>query len=447
LVTFAGCDKTLPGMMMAMVRLNLPSIFVYGGAALPGRWHGRDVTVLDAYEAVGAVMAGDMTPKDLDELEHACLPTLGACPGQFSANTMAMVSETMGLALPGSATMPAVAKERGAIAREAGRVVMERLKAGGPLPRELVTRKSLENACAAVAATGGSTNAGLHIPAIAHEAGIRFSLDDLARVSRRTPLIADMKPGGRFLSKDLHAVGGVYAVLKELLRRGVLHGDALTIYGTTLESELRGHPGADGEVVRKTPILESGGIVVLKGNLCPDGALIKVAGLKSQRFEGIARVFECEEDCADVVRRRAYAAGDVLVIRNEGPRGGPGMREMLGVTALIYGQGMGEKVALFTDGRFSGATRGMMVGYVSPEAAVGGPLALVKNGDRITIDGAKGTATLHVAKAELERRRKRWKPRANPAGRSGALEKYSQLVGSAFTGAVTHSGGGRGRRK
>ncbi len=447
LVTFAGCDKTLPGMMMAMVRLNLPSIFVYGGAALPGRWHGRDVTVLDAYEAVGAVMAGDMTPKDLDELEHVCLPTLGACPGQFSANTMAMVSETMGLALPGSATMPAVAKERGAIAREAGRVVMERVKAGGPLPRDLVTRKSLENACAAVAATGGSTNAGLHIPAIAHEAGIRFSLDDLARVSRRTPLIADMKPGGRFLSKDLHAVGGVYAVLKELLRRGVLHGDALTIYGTTLESELRGHPGADGEVVRRTPILESGGIVVLKGNLCPDGALIKVAGLKSQRFEGAARVFECEEDCADVVRRRAYAAGDVLVIRNEGPRGGPGMREMLGVTALIYGQGMGEKVALFTDGRFSGATRGMMVGYVSPEAAVGGPLALVKNGDRITIDGAKGMATLHVAKVELERRRKRWKPRTNPAGRSGALEKYAQLVGSAFTGAVTHSGGGRGRRK
>ena len=443
LVTFAGCDKTLPGMMMAMVRLNLPSLFVYGGAALPGRWHGKDVTVLDAYEAVGAVMAGDMKAKDLDELEHLCLPTLGSCPGQFSANTMAMVSETLGLALPGSATMPAVAKERGAIAREAGRVVMDVLKKGGPLPRQLVTKKSLENACAAVAATGGSTNAGLHIPAIAHEAGIRFSLDDLARVSRRTPLIADMKPGGRFLSKDLHAIGGVYAVLKELLKRGVLHGDCLTIFGTTLESELRGHPGADGEVVRKTPILESGGIVVLKGNLCPDGALIKVAGLKSQFFEGIARVFECEEDCAEVVRKRAYKAGDVLVIRNEGPRGGPGMREMLGVTALIYGQGMGEKVALFTDGRFSGATRGMMVGYVSPEAAVGGPLALVKNGDRITIDAEKGLATLQVSEPELARRRKRWKATTPAHGISGALEKYAKQVGSAFTGAVTHSGGKR----
>jgi dihydroxy-acid dehydratase len=441
LVTFAGCDKTLPGMMMAMVRLNLPSVFVYGGAALPGRWRGKDVTVLDAYEAVGAVMAGDLEESELDELEHVCLPTLGSCPGQFSANTMAMVSETLGLALPGSATMPAVASGRGGVAREAGRVVMDLLKKNGPRPRDLVTKKSLENACAAVAATGGSTNAGLHIPAIAHEAGIRFSLDDLARISRRTPLIGDMKPGGRFLSKDLHEVGGVYTVLRELLKRGVLHGDCLTIFGTTLESELRGHPGADGEVVRKEPILATGGLVVLKGNLCPDGALIKVAGLKSQSFEGRARVFECEEDCAEVVRARRYKAGEVLVIRNEGPRGGPGMREMLGVTALIYGQGMGEKVALFTDGRFSGATRGMMVGYTSPEAAVGGPLALVKDGDRISIDCTKGTATLHVAAAELARRRKRWKVPNPPAGRSGALEKYAQLVGSAFTGAVTHSGG------
>jgi len=443
LVAFAGCDKTLPGMMMAMVRLNLPSVFQYGGAALPGQWRGRDVTVLDAYEAVGAVMAGELKRAELDELEHLCLPTLGACPGQFSANTMAMVSETLGLALPGSATMPAVDAARAGVAHEAGRLVMDLVKRGGPRPRELVTRKSLENACAAVAATGGSTNAGLHIPAIAHEAGIRFSLDDLARVSRRTPLIADMKPGGRFLSKDLHAVGGVYAVLKELLKRGVLHGDCLTIYGTTLEAELRGHPGADGEVVRKVPLLATGGIVVLKGNLCPDGALLKVAGLKSLRFEGVARVFECEEACADVVRRRAYKAGEVLVIRNEGPRGGPGMREMLGVTALIYGQGMGEKVALFTDGRFSGATRGMMVGYASPEAAAGGPLALVKSGDRITIDAVRGAATLHVPVAELARRRRRWKARPNPAGRSGALEKYAKLVGSAFTGAVTHSGGKR----
>jgi dihydroxy-acid dehydratase len=439
LVTLAGCDKTLPGMMMAMVRLNLPAVFLYGGAALPGRWHGRDVTVLGCYEAVGGVYAGTVTRAELDELEHVCLPGLGSCPGQFTANTMGMVSETLGLALPGSSTMPAVADQRLAQAREAGRVAMEILKKGGPLPRDLVTRKSLENACAAVAATGGSTNAGLHIPAIAHEAGIRFSLDDLARVSRRTPLVADMKPGGKYLAKDLHAVGGVYAVLKELLRRGALHGDCLTIYGGTLEQALRDHPGADGEVVRKEPLLATGGIVVLKGNLSPQGALIKVAGLESLQFEGTARVFDSEEACVEVVRKRAYKAGDVLVIRYEGPRGGPGMREMLGVTALLYGQGMGEKVALITDGRFSGATRGMMIGYVSPEAAVGGPLALVKNGDRISIDAAKGRMTLDVPAAELARRAKRVKP-PRRAPLSGALEKYAALVGSAFSGAVTHSG-------
>jgi len=440
LVAFAGCDKTLPGMMMAMVRLNLPSVFMYGGSATPGRWKGRDVTVLDTFEAVGAVMAGDMQQSELDKLERVCLPTLGSCPGQFTANTMAMVSETLGLALPGSATMPAMAKERAATAREAGRVVMELLRTGGPLPRDLVTKKSLENACAAVAATGGSTNAGLHIPAIAHEAGIRFSLDDLARISKKTPLIADMKPGGRFLAKDLHAVGGVYNVLKVLLERGALHGDCLTIFGTTLEQELSDHPGADGEVVRQVPILDTGGIVVLKGNLAPDGALIKVAGLKSLKFTGRARVFDCEEDCAAVVAKRAYSEGDVLVIRYEGPKGGPGMREMLGVTALIYGQGMGEKVALLTDGRFSGATRGMMIGYVSPEAGVGGPLALVKDGDTIVIDGKAGKLTLNVSEAELAKRRKAWQPPKRER-LSGALEKYAALVGPANLGAVTHSGG------
>ena len=446
LVTFAGCDKTLPGMMMAMVRLNLPSVFVYGGAALPGTWRGRDVTVLDTYEAVGAVMAGDMGRAELDQLERVCLPTLGSCPGQFTANTMAMVSETLGLALPGSATMPAVAKERLGQAREAGRLVMDLLRNGGPLPRELVTRKSLENACAAVAATGGSTNAGLHIPAIAHEAGVRFSLDDLARVSKRTPLIADLKPGGRFLAKDLHAVGGVYAVLKELLRRGALHGDCMTIFGTTLEQELKGHPGADGAVLRNEPLAASGGVVLLKGNLCPDGALIKVAGLRSLTFEGVARVFDSEEACADVVRRRRYKAGDVLVIRYEGPKGGPGMREMLGVTALIYGQGMGEKVALLTDGRFSGATRGMMIGHLSPEAAAGGPLALVRDGDRIRIDARKAVLSLCVPAAELARRRRAWKP-LQRAALSGVLEKYASQVGSAFWGAVTHSGGLAKRRR
>jgi dihydroxy-acid dehydratase len=443
LVTFAGCDKTLPGMMMAMARLNLPSVFVYGGAALPGRKDGRDITVLDTYEAVGAVLSGQMPESELKALEDSCIPTLGSCPGQFTANTMAMVSETLGLALPGSATLPAVSDLRPALSREAGKRVMELLGRGGPLPRDLVTKKSLENACAAVAATGGSTNAALHIPAIAHEAGIRFTLDDFARVAKRTPLIADMKPGGRFLAKDLHAVGGVYVVLKALLSHGALHGDCLTIYGTTLEAELTKRPEADGEVVRKEPITKSGGLVVLKGNLAPGGALIKVAGLKSLVFEGRARVFDSEEACSEVIKERQYRAGDVLVIRYEGPRGGPGMREMLGVTALIYGQGMGEKVALLTDGRFSGATRGMMIGYVSPEAAAGGPLAIVRNGDRIRIDAASGTLDLMISKTDLMERMKSIRPKKREA--RGVLEKYAALVGPANLGAVTHSGPGKRR--
>jgi dihydroxy-acid dehydratase len=306
------------------------------------------------------------------------------------------------------------------------------------LPGDLITKKSLENACAAVAATGGSTNAALHIPAIAHEVGIRFTMDDFARVAKRTPLIADMKPGGRFLAKDLHAVGGVYSVLKALLTHGSLHGECLTLFGTTLESELQKRPEGDGTVVRKEPIMKTGGLVVLKGNLAPDGALIKVAGLKSLVFEGRARVFDSEEACSEVVKKRKYREGDVLVIRYEGPRGGPGMREMLGVTALLYGQGMGEKVALITDGRFSGATRGMMIGYVCPEAASGGALSLVKNGDRIRIDAARGTLDLLVGKAELRKRKARAPKRPRL---SGALEKYAAQVGSAHLGAVTHGGG------
>ena len=437
LVGFAGCDKTLPGLLMAMVRLNLPAVFVYGGAALPGKWKGRDVTVLDTYEAVGAVMAGDMAAADLEGLEHVCLPSLGSCPGQFTANTMAMVSETLGLAPPGSATLPAVASERADVARHAGRTVMQVLERGGPLPRDLVTKKSLENACAAVAATGGSTNAALHIPAIAHEAGIRFTLDDFARVAKRTPLLADMKPGGQFLAKDLHAAGGVSAVLKSLLTRGRLHGECLTLSGKTLEEVLREHAGADGKVVRREPIAETGGVVVLKGNLAPHGALIKVAGLKTRVFDGPARVFDSEEACAEVVKQRAYRPGEVLVIRYEGPKGGPGMREMLGITALLYGQGMGEKVALLTDGRFSGATRGMMIGYVSPEAAAGGPLGLVRNGDRIHIDAARAELTLRVPAGELKKRKAKAPRRA---ALSGVLEKYAAQVGSAHLGAVTHSG-------
>ena len=374
LVTFAGCDKTLPGMMMAMTRLNLPAVFVYGGAALPGSWRGKEVTVLDTYEAVGAVIAGEMKPAELEQLEQVCLPTLGSCPGQFTANTMAMVSETLGLALPGSATLPAVDSHRKELARKAGETVMHVLNNGGPLPRELVTRKSLENAAAAVAATGGSTNAALHLPAIAHEAGIRFTLDDFARVAKRTPLIADMKPGGRFLAKDLHAAGGVFTVLKELLNRGVLHGECLTLSGNSLGRELEKHAGADGNVVRKEPILKTGGIVVLKGNLAPDGALLKVAGLKSLVFEGPARVFDSEEACLSAILAGSIHAGDVVVIRYEGPKGGPGMREMLAPTAALIGAGLGDSVGLITDGRFSGGTHGLVVGHVAPEAAVGGPL-------------------------------------------------------------------------
>ncbi len=441
LVGFAGCDKTLPGMMMAMVRLNCPSVFMYGGAMLPGRWGGEDVTILTAYEAVGKVLTGEMDEGELRELELACAPTVGSCPGQFTANTMAMVSETLGLALPGSAMMPAVYSQRLALARRAGRRAAEILRDGGPLPRDLVTRRSLENAAAAVAATGGSTNAGLHLPAIAHEAGIRFTLDDVAEVFARTPLLADLQPGGRYLAVDLHRAGGVDRVLKALLDGGHLHGDTLALDGRTLAERLADAPGPDGQIVRaaSSPIHPSGGVVVLKGNLAPDGALIKVAGLRSRVFEGRARVFEGEEACFEAVKARRYAAGDVLVIRNEGPQGGPGMREMLGVTALVYGQGMGEQVALLTDGRYSGATRGMKIGYVGPEAAAGGPIALLRDGDPIRIDGDARRLDVLVDDAELARRREALATRERPR-LAGVLEKYARLVGPACLGAVTHSG-------
>jgi dihydroxy-acid dehydratase len=441
LVGFAGCDKTLPGIMMAMVRLNAPSVFVYGGAMLPGRWRGSDATVLTAYEGVGAALAGAMTEADLASLERACAPTVGSCPGQFTANTMAMVSEALGLALPGSAMLPAVYSERLALARRAGKRVMEILANGGPLPRDLVTRKSLENAAAVVAATGGSTNAGLHLPAIAHEAGLRFTMDDVAEVFARTPLLADLQPGGRYLAADVHASGGTDAVLKALLDGGQLHGDTLTLSGRTMAEQLAHHRGPDGEVVRPAaqPLSPTGGVVMLRGNLAPDGALIKVAGLKTLIFEGRARVFEGEEACAAAVRERRYQESEVLIIRNEGPKGGPGMREMLGVTALLYGQGMGEKVALVTDGRFSGATRGMMVGYVGPEAAAGGPIALVRDGDPIRIDCAARSIDLLIPEAELAARRAAHVPR--PTERlAGVLEKYARLVGPAREGAVTHAG-------
>ena len=441
LVGFAGCDKTLPAMMMAMVRLNCPSVFVYGGAMLPGRLRGRDVTVLTAYEGVGRVLANSMSEGELSELERACAPTVGSCPGQFTANTMAMVSETLGLAPPGSAMLPAVYSQRLALARRAGRRVTEILRDGGPLPRDLVTRKSLENAAAAVAATGGSTNAGLHLPAIAHEAGIGFSLDDVAQVFARTPLLADLQPGGKYLALDLFRAGGTDAVLRALLDGGYLNGEALTLSGATLSQHLAAQAEPDGEVVRPAsrPLNASGGLVMLRGNLAPEGALIKIAGLSRLTFEGRARVFDSEEACMAAVAARQYQEAEALIIRYEGPRGGPGMREMLGVTALIYGQGMGEKVALITDGRFSGATRGMMVGYVGPEAELGGPIALARTGDGVKIDCAAGTIDLMVEAAELAARRAAL-PSRPPQPLAGVLEKYAKLVGPARLGATTHSG-------
>ncbi|HWI28996.1 MAG TPA: dihydroxy-acid dehydratase [Stellaceae bacterium] len=441
LVGFAGCDKTLPGVMMGMVRVNTPAVFLYGGSALPGRWRGRDVSVLDSYEGVGAVMTGAMTESELAGLEAVCLPTIGACAGQFTANTMAMASEALGLAPLGSAMLPAVHALRPALARAAGERVMAVLHCGGPLPRELVTRESLANAAALVAATGGSTNAALHLPAIAHEAGIRFTLAEIGAIWRRTPLIADLRPAGRFHAADVHAVGGVPVLLKELLRGGYIEGGVPTLGGRSLAEEIDAAPPPDGTVVRRLEdaLLPTGGVAVLTGNLCPEGALLKVAGLRNPVFEGRARVFDCEEDCMAVVAARGYAEGDVIIVRYEGPRGGPGMREMLGVTALIYGQGMGEKVALLTDGRFSGATRGMCIGHAGPEAAVGGTLALVEDGDAIRIDGAAGIIELRVAEDELARRRAYWRPPERPR-LSGLLQKYAASVGPAHLGAVTHDG-------
>ena len=441
LIGFGGCDKTLPGVMMGMLRCNVPSIFIYGGSALPGRFQGKTLTVLDSYEAVGSFMIGEIDQATLAGIERACLPTIGACAGQFTANTMAMVSEAMGLTIPNVSMIPGVYPERAQAARRAGRLVMDMLERSGPLPRDIVTRKSLENGAAIVAATGGSTNAALHLPAIANEAGISFTIDDVGEVFARTPLIGNLRPGGKYTAKDVYDVGGAAVVIRELVESGHVDGTCLTITGRTIAEEYGGANAPDGEVIFNSakPIMRDGGVAVLKGNLCPDGAVIKVAGLKSLLFEGRARVFEDEESCVEAVRNRNYAAGEVLVIRNEGLVGGPGMREMLGVTALIYGQGMGEKVALITDGRFSGATRGMCIGYVSPESFVGGPLALVQSGDPIRIDAAARRMDLLVDGGELARRRGAWTPRP-PRHRAGALAKYARLVGQAPGGAVTHGG-------
>ena len=439
-----GCDKNLPGLMMGMLRCNVPAVFVHGGAALPGHWQGRDTHVGETYETIGKVLAGEESEASLRRLAQACLPTAGACAGQFTANTMGMVSEALGLAPIGSSMVPAVYSERAPLLRRAAAALMRAVMADAPKPRDIVTRAALENACAVVSATGGSTNAALHLPAIAHEAGVRFTLADAARVFARTPLIADLQPGGRYLARDLHHVGGAGVVLRVLLEAGLLDGSALTITGGTLAEALAHVPDADGAVVHPLSQARSpdGGVTVLTGNLCPDGALLKTAGLRTLVHRGPARVFEHEEAAQAAVTARAYQPGDVLVIRNEGPVGGPGMREMLGITALLYGQGMGEQVALLTDGRFSGATRGLCIGHAGPEAAVGGPIAALRDGDVIAIDARPEARriTVELSAEELASRLTTSASRAQPV-RGGLLEKYRAVVGPAHRGAVTHSGG------
>jgi dihydroxy-acid dehydratase len=441
LVGLAGCDKSLPGLMMAMVRLNVPSIFIYGGTILPGRFRGKDVTIVDVFEGVGTHAAKKFSDADLLELELKALPSGGSCGGQFTANTMACVSEALGLALPGSAGTPAPYESRDRFCEAAGEQVMALIKRQ-LRPRDIVTRKALENAAIVVAATGGSTNAGLHLPAIAHEAGIEFNLEDVCRIFRKTPYIADLMPGGKYTATDLYQVGGVTIVMKELLDAGILHGDCITVTGKTMAENLRGvkFPSDQKVVYRvKNAISKTGGVVGLKGNLAPDGAIVKIAGMKKLQFTGPARVFDREEEALTAVLTQKIKMGDVIIIRNEGPRGGPGMREMLSTTSAIYGQGWGDKVALITDGRFSGGTRGFCIGHVGPEAAVGGPIGLLKNGDIIEIDAEKGTLNVKLSKAEFDKRRKSWKPRQHQF-QSGTIWKYAQTVGPASQGATTHPG-------
>ncbi|MBN9353456.1 MAG: dihydroxy-acid dehydratase [Hyphomicrobium denitrificans] len=442
LVGIAGCDKSLPGIMMSMLRLNVPSVFMYGGSILPGKFKGRDVTVVDVFEGVGMHSAGKMSAAELHELECVACPSAGSCGGQFTANTMACVSEAIGLALPGSAGAPAPYESRDAYATESGKAVM-RLIADGIRPRDICTKKAFENAAVVIAATGGSTNGALHLPAMAHEVGIDFDLFDVAEIFRRTPYIADLKPGGQYVAKDVYDIGGVPQILKALLEGGVLHGDCLTVTGKTLAQNLESVKfNRDQKVVFpvSNPISPTGGVVGLKGSLAPDGAIVKVAGLKTHQFRGPARCFDCEEDAFQAVEERNYKDGEVIVIRYEGPKGGPGMREMLSTTAALYGQGSGDKVALITDGRFSGATRGLCIGHVGPEAAVGGPIGLLKDGDIIVIDTELGALDVEVSAEELERRRKTWKAPANMY-QSGALRKFADQVGPARYGAVTHAGG------
>lgn len=444
IVGLAGCDKSLPGMMMAMVRLNVPSVFIYGGSILPGRYQGQDITVQDMFEAVGKHQAGNLSDVELAIMEKVACPSSGACGAQYTANTMACVSEAIGLALLNSSSAPAPYESRDQFCEASGVAVMNLIEKN-IRAREIVTRKSLENAARVVGCTGGSTNAALHLPAIAHEAGIDFDIFDVAACMKDTPYFVDLRPGGKYVAKDLHEVGGVAVVMKELAKAGLLHLDCITASGKTLgESldEIRGE--ADGRVIYhiNSPITKTGGVVSLKGNLAPDGAIVKVAGMTEaeQVFTGPARVFECEEDAFEAVKKRDYKEGEVIVIRNEGPAGGPGMREMLATTAALSGQGMGKKVALITDGRFSGATRGFCVGHVGPEAAHGGPIALLQNGDMITLNAVTGELSVAVSDEELARRKAEWKGPRKTAYTSGAVHKFAKLCGGARWGAVTHPG-------
>ncbi len=442
LVGVAGCDKSLPGLMMAMVRLNVPSVFIYGGSILPGRFNGKDVTVVDVFEGVGKYSSGKMSAHALRKLELKACPSAGACGGQFTANTMACVSEAIGLALPYSAGTPAPYEQRDKYALLSGKAVMNLLKKNIK-PRDIVTRKSLENAATIVAATGGSTNAALHLPAIANEIGIKFDLMDVAKIFKKTPYLADLKPGGKYVAKDMWKAGGVPMLLKTLLDGGYIHGDCMTVTGKTMRENLKKVKfNVKQKVMRKhnNPLSQDGGVVGLKGNLAPEGAIVKVAGLKKLQFTGRARCFDTEESAYKAVKQKKYKDGDIIIIRYEGPKGGPGMREMLQTTGAIYGQGKGEKVALITDGRFSGATRGFCIGHVGPEASVGGPIALLRNGDVIDLDAKKGTINVRLSKKELAKRRKKWKPKKINFG-NGTLWKYAQTVGPAYLGAPTHPGG------
>lgn len=437
-VTVAGCDKSLPGSAMAVARLNLPSVFLYGGSILPGTFEGRDVTIQDVFEAVGSYSSGTMTAEQLRKLECSACPGEGSCGGLFTANTMASALEAIGLSLPGSASPPAPDERRYQASYMSGVAVM-RLVESGIRPRDILTFEAFENAIAVVQSMGGSTNAFLHLLAIAYEAGVKLTLDDFERIGRRTPVIADMKPGGHYVMRDLDMVGGVPLIMKKLLENGLLNGNPLTVTGQTIGKNLEEmhFDNKPQNVVREVanPIHQQGGLVVLKGNLAPDGAVIKAAGAAKLRHTGPAKIYDSEEDTFAALSRREVQEGDVVVIRYEGPRGGPGMREMLSVTATIVGQGLGEKVALITDGRFSGATRGLMVGHVSPEAQVGGPISILREGDRVTVDIERRLLQVDLTDAELSSRHSKWKE-PKPKYDRGALYKYSKLVHSASEGAV-----------